>query len=294
MLESGNLLNGIKNIKMSNKTTTIIEPRSGWQFIDWREILHYKDLLYFMVKREVTVLYKQTILGFSWAIIRPVFSMIVFSIVFGGLAKVPSDGIPYPVFSYVALVPWTYFSTAMTRSTQSLVSGSGIFTKVYFPRMIIPLTPVISGLVDFTIALSVVGVLMTYYSILPTLNILWLPLLIVLMIMTSSGVGMWLSALAIQYRDVAFATLFLSQMLMYAAPVVWPVSLIGEKFGNTASLIYGLYPMAGVIEGFRSALLGHNPMPWDLIGMGSITAVFLFVSGALYFKHKEGIFSDVA
>ena len=279
---------------MSNKTTTIIEPRSGWQFIDWREILHYKDLLYFMVKREVTVLYKQTILGFSWAIIRPVFSMIVFSIVFGGLAKVPSDGIPYPVFSYVALVPWTYFSTAMTRSTQSLVSGSGIFTKVYFPRMIIPLTPVISGLVDFTIALSVVGVLMTYYSILPTLNILWLPLLIVLMIMTSSGVGMWLSALAIQYRDVAFATLFLSQMLMYAAPVVWPVSLIGEKFGNTASLIYGLYPMAGVIEGFRSALLGHNPMPWDLIGMGSITAVFLFVSGALYFKHKEGIFSDVA
>ena len=247
-----------------------------------------------MVKREVTVLYKQTILGFSWAIIRPVFSMIVFSVVFGGLAKVPSDGIPYPVFSYVALVPWTYFSTAMTRSTQSLISGAGIFTKVYFPRLIIPLTPVIAGLVDFVIALAVVGVLMLYYSILPTLNVLWLPLLIVLMVMTSAGIGMWLSALAIQYRDVGFATQFMSQLLMYAAPVVWPVSLISEKFGDTARLIYGLYPLVGVIEGFRSALLGHNPMPWDLIGMGSITAVFLFVTGALYFKRKERIFADVA
>lgn len=278
---------------MSNNTT-IIEPRSDWQPIDWRELLRYKDLLYFMVKREVTVLYKQTILGFSWAIIRPLFSMIVFSVVFGGLAKVPSDEIPYPVFSYVALVPWTYFSTAMTRSTQSLVGGTGIFTKVYFPRLVIPLTPVIAGLVDFVIALTVVGVLMTYYSILPTLNIFWLPVLIVLMIMTSAGIGMWLSALAIQYRDVGFAIQFLSQLLMYAAPVVWPVSLISEKFGDTARLIYGLYPLVGVIEGFRSALLSHNPMPWDLIGMGSITAVFLFVSGALYFKRKERIFVDVA
>ena len=268
-------------------SVTIIKPRSGWQLIDWRELLRYKDLLYFMVKREVTVLYKQTILGFSWAIIRPVFSMIIFSIIFGKLAKIPRDGIPYPVFSYVALVPWTYFSTAMTRSTQSLISGAGIFTKVYFPRLIIPLTPVIAGLVDFVIALAVVGVLMLYYSILPTLNVLWLPLLIVLMIMTSAGIGMWLSALAIQYRDVGFATQFMSQLLMYAAPVVWPVSLIGEKFGDTARLIYGLYPLVGVIEGFRSALLGHNPMPWDLIGMGSITAVFLFVTGALYFKRKE-------
>jgi len=168
--------NESKSQIVNNKNITIIEPRSGWQVIDWRELLRYKDLLYFMVKREVTVLYKQTILGFSWAIIRPVFSMIVFSVVFGGLAKVPSDGIPYPVFSYVALVPWTYFSTAMTRSTQSLISGAGIFTKVYFPRLIIPLTPVIAGLVDFVIALTVVGVLMLYYSILPTLNVLWLPL----------------------------------------------------------------------------------------------------------------------
>jgi len=276
------------------KYITVIESRPGWQLIDIKELKQYRDLLYFMVKREITVLYKQTILGFAWAIIRPVFSMIVFSVVFGNLAKVPSDGIPYPIFSYSALVPWTYFSTAMTRSTQSLVTGANIFTKVYFPRMIIPLTPVIAGLVDFAIALSVVGVLMVYYSIVPTINILYLPLLIILMVMTSAGIGMWLSALAIQYRDVGFATQFMSQLLMYAAPVVWPVSLIGEKFGHTAQLLYGLYPLAGVIEGFRSALLGHNPMPWDLIGMGSISASLLFVSGALYFKRKERVFADVA
>ena len=277
---------------MLNKT--IIEPRTGWQLIDWRELLRYKDLLYFMVRREVIVLYKQTILGFAWAIIRPVFSMIVFSIVFGGLANMPSDGVPYPVFSYVALVPWTYFSTAMTKSTQSLIGGAGIFTKVYFPRLIIPLTPVIAGLVDFIIALGVVGVLMAYFHIVPTWNILWLPLLVIIMIMTSAGIGMWLSALAIQYRDVGLATQFLSQLLMYAAPVVWPASLLSDKFGDTARLIYGLYPLVGVIEGFRSALLGHNPMPWDLIGMGSITATVLFVSGALYFRRKERIFADVA
>tara|TARA_Y100001970_G_scaffold261373_1_gene344433 strand:+ start:5434 stop:6270 length:837 start_codon:yes stop_codon:yes gene_type:complete len=273
---------------------TVIEPRSGWKPIDWREVLGYKDLLYFMVKREVTVIYKQTILGFSWAIIRPVFSMIIFSVIFGALAKVSSDGIPYPVFSYIALVPWTYFSTAMTRSTHSLVNSAGIITKVYFPRIIIPLIPVLAGLVDFFIALAVVGFLMIYYSILPTENIVWLPLLIVLMIMTSAGIGMWLSALAIQYRDVRYAAQFLSQLLMYVAPVVWPVSLIKEKFGEKIVFWYGLYPMAGVIEGFRSALIGHNSMPWDLIGMGALTAVILFVTGAFYFRRKESIFADVA
>ena len=273
---------------------TIIEPKSGWQIIDFGELIRYKDLLYFMVKREITVLYKQTILGFAWAIIRPVFSMIVFSIVFGRLAKVPSDGIPYPIFSYVALVPWTYFSTALTQSTQSLVTSVPIFTKVYFPRIIVPLTPVVAGLVDFTIALGVVGLLMVFYSIVPTINLLWLPLLIVLMIMTSSGIGMLLSALAIQYRDIRHSVQFISQLLMYAAPVVWPVSLIGAKFGDTAMQIYGLYPMAGVIEGFRSALLGHNPMPWEMIGSGAISSSIIFIFGAYYFKRKERIFADVA
>ena len=247
-----------------------------------------------MVKREVTVLYKQTILGFLGAILRPVLSMIIFSIIFGNLAKIPSDGVPYPIFSYTALVPWIYFSTAMTKSTQSLISGTSIFTKVYFPRLIIPLTPVISGLVDFIISLGVVGVLMAYFHIVPTWNILWLPLLVIIMIMTSAGIGMWLSAMAIQYRDVRHGIQFLSQLLMYAAPVVWPVSLISDVFGDNMVLWYGLYPMAGVIEGFRSALIGTNPMPWDLILMGTISSGVLLLTGALYFRRKERIFADVA
>ena len=278
----------------STTPTIVIEPKKGWQLIDWKEIKEYRDLFYFLVLRDIKALYKQTVLGFVWAIIRPVFSMIVFSVVFGGLAKVPSDGIPYPIFSYAALIPWTYFSTAMTFSTQSLIAGMGIFTKVYFPRLIIPLTPVLSKLVDFAISFVILFILMALYGIAPTINILWLPLLIMLMILTSSGIGMWLSALAIQYRDIPHGIQFLSQLLMYAAPVVWPVSLIAEKFGEKAELLYGLYPMAGVIEGFRSSLLGHNPMPWDLIGMGTLTAVILFITGALYFKRKERIFADVA
>lgn len=279
---------------METTEAIIIKPRKGWQVIDWKEILEYRDLFYFLILRDVKALYKQTVLGFAWAIIRPVFSMIVFSVVFGGLAKISSDGIPYPIFSYAALIPWTYFSTAVTNSTGSLISGMQFLTKVYFPRLIIPLTPVLAGLVDFSISFVIISVLMVWYQIAPTLNILWIPLLIVLMVLTAAGIGMWLSALAIQYRDIKHGIMFLSQLLMYAAPVVWPVSLISEKFGETAKLIYGLYPMAGVIEGFRSALLGHNPMPWDLIGMGSIMAAIIFISGAMYFKRKERIFADVA
>ena len=283
---------------MSNNSntsiTTIIEPKKGWQLIDWQELKQYRDLIYFMVVREIKILYKQTVLGFAWAIIRPVFSMIVFSIVFGKLAKIPSDGIPYPIFSYVALVPWTYFNSSMTKSTQSLITGANIFTKVYFPRFIIPLTPVLAGLVDFFISLAVVGLLMVWFQITPTIAIVWLPLLILLVILTSLGIGLWLSALTLQYRDIRYALVFLSQLLMYVAPVVWPVSTITENFGNSAKLIYGIYPMAGVIEGFRAALIGSNPMPWDLIGIGSISAVILVVTGSLYFKSRERIFADVA
>lgn len=282
------------SISIESTQLTTIGPKKGWQLVDWKELIEYRDLFYFLVLRDIKALYKQTVLGFAWAIIRPVFSMIVFSVVFGSLAKVPSDGIPYPIFSYAALVPWTYFSAAMTTSTSSLIGGAGIFTKVYFPRLIIPLTPVLSKLVDFVIAFLILFGLMAWYGITPTINILWVPLLILLMMLTSSGIGMWLSAVAIQYRDIPQGIQFLSQLLMYAAPVVWPVSLISEKFGESAKLFYGLYPMVGIIEGFRSALLGHNPMPWGLIGMGTLTVVILFLTGALYFKRKERIFADVA
>ena len=276
------------------KTETLINSISSNKFITFSELYKYRDLLYFMVLREVKVLYKQTVLGFSWAIIRPTISMIIFSIIFGNLAQIPSDGIPYPIFSYTALVPWTYFSTALTSASTSLVKNTSIFTKVYFPRLIIPITPVISGLVDFLISMSIVFVLMIYYGISVTTNIIWLPILIFIMILTSAGLGFWFSALAVQFRDIRYAVQFLSQLLMYAAPVVWPVSLLSEKFGEDIAFWYGLYPLVGVIEGFRSALIGEVPMPLEHILLGSLTSFIIFISGSFYFNKREKFFTDVA
>ena len=270
--------------------TLVIEPRRGWRLINLREIWFHKDLFYFLVLRDIKVLYKQTVLGFTWAVIRPLFSMVVFSVVFGRLAKVPSDNVPYAVFNYTALVPWTYFADAMTGSVQSLIMSANLITKVYFPRIFIPMTPVTAKLVDFSIAFGVLILMMIGFGIWPAWQVLWLPLLVLLMILTASGIGMWLSSLAIQYRDIKYGVPFLVQLLMYAAPVVWPASLIPAKY----RLLYGLYPMAGVIEGFRSALLGTNPMPWDLIGPGTLTAAVVFLSGLLYFRRMERIFADVA
>lgn len=272
------------------KNQYIIEARKGWRIIDLHELYQYRDLFWFFVWRDIKVLYKQTVLGFLWAIIRPVFSMIIFSVVFGRLAKIPSDNVPYPIFTYAALLPWSYFSSSLSGSTQSLLTNVNMLTKVYFPRLVIPMTPVLAGLVDFGIAFSVLVILMIWYGVVPTGYIVFLPLLIIMMIMTAAGIGMWLSAMAIKFRDVRHAMQFVVQLLMYAAPVVWPVSLIPDKF----RLYYGIYPMAGVIEGFRSAILGTNPMPWDLIGVGSLVATLIFVSGAFYFRRMEKIFADVA
>lgn len=275
---------------MKSSPEIVIEPKSGWQLIDWKELRSYRDLYYFLVWRDIKVLYKQTVLGFAWAAIRPILGMIVFSIVFGRLAGVPSDGVPYPIFTYSALVPWTYFSAAMIDSTQSLVINSKMLTRVYFPRLVIPMTPVLAKLADFGIAFIVLILMMAWFAIVPSWKIIFLPFLTLLMILTTSGVGMWLSALAIQYRDVRFAMPFVAQLLMYAAPVVWPASLIPEQLRP----VYGLYPMAGVIEGFRSALLGTTPMPWDLILPGALSAMLIAISGALYFRRMERIFADVA
>jgi lipopolysaccharide transport system permease protein len=280
----------LKAEKSPESTITIIEARKGWQLIDWREVSEYRDLLYFLVLRDVTVLYKQTVLGIAWAVLTPFFSMVVFSIIFGRLIGVPSDGVPYPVFSFAALLPWTYFANSLTGATGSLIGGTGLFTKVYFPRLFIPMVPVLSKLVDFAIASSLLAVLMVWYGIVPTSNIIFLPIPILLMILTSAGIGMGLSALAIQFRDVRHAMGFAVTLLQYAAPVVWPASKIPEEF----RLWYGLYPMAGVIEGFRAALLNTGPMPWDLIGMGAISAVVCFFAGAMYFRRTERIFADVA
>jgi lipopolysaccharide transport system permease protein len=273
---------------------TVIEPPKGWQLINWRELIAYRDLFYFLVQRDVKVLYKQTVLGFAWAVIRPLFSMVIFTVIFGNLAQVDSDGVPYAVFNYVALVPWLYFSTSMSDSATSLVGNTGMLTKVYFPRLVFPMTAVFAKLVDFVIAFLIIGLLMLWFQIRPNWNALFLPLLVLLMMLTAAGIGMWLAALAVQYRDVKHAMPFISQIMMYAAPVVWPASLISERFGPAARLLYGLYPMAGVIEGFRSALLGTNPMPWDLIGIGALVALVVFVSGLFYFKRMEYLFADVA
>ena len=280
--------------KQSNQI--IIKPKSGWQLIDWKEIREYKDLIYFLILRDIKSIYKQTVLGFSWAILRPFLKMVVFSVIFGVIAKIPSDGIPYPLFSYAGLVAWEYFANSLIRSTNSLISGSGIFTKVYFPRLLLPIVPCIAGLVDFVIAFSIVFVMIGIYSMMGVYStviswsISYIPLLVILMLLTASGLGMWLSAMAIQYRDIPYGVQFLVQLLMYAAPVIYPVSWLPESL----KIYLGLYPMYGVIEGFRSAILNETAMPWDLIGMGTISAIILFLSGAYYFKRKERIFSDVA
>jgi len=274
--------------------TRIEAKKRKWKLFDLKELIYYKDLFYFFVLRDITVLYKQTILGLLWAIVNPLFQMVIFSIVFGQLAQISSDGIPYPVFSFTAILPFNYFSQSLSGAANSLVGNTSVLTKVYFPRILIPLTPVFSKLADFLIAFLILIIMMVFYQIVPTINLVFLPLLILLMILSSMGIGMWLSSLAIQYRDVKFAMGFITTLLMYAAPVVFPASLIAEKFGYNYYLLYGLYPMAGVIEGFRSSLLGFTPMPWDLIGMGSISAIIFFITGAYYFNKTERIFADVA
>ena len=247
-----------------------------------------------MILKEIKVMYKQTVLGFSWAIIRPVFSMIIFSFIFGNLAKIPSDGIPYPIFTYSALVPWIYFSSSLTKSAGSLVQAVGIFTKIYFPRIYIPLAPILAGILDFLISFSVLFLMMIYFKIKLSFNLLILPILIFIIIITSFGMGLWLSALAIRFRDIRHAIQYLIQLLMYAAPVVWPLSLLSEKFGSKLALYYSIYPMVGVIEGFRAALLNDNIIPWDYIVISFLSGSFILVSGILYFNSKEYTFSDVA
>lgn len=268
---------------------TIIDASSRLPLLDRKELFHYRDLFYFLVWRDIKTRYAQSILGIGWAVIQPLFSMVVFTIVFGNLANVSSDGVPYAIFSYAALVPWTYFSASLTASSSSLVASSNLLTKVYFPRLIIPLAPVLSKLVDFAIAFVILLGMVVYFRAVINGGIVFIPLLIILMMLTASGIGMWLTALAVQYRDISYALGFGVQLLMYAAPVVYPASNVPEQF----RLWYGLFPMAGVIEGFRSALLSTNPMPWDLIGVGTACATVLFLTGTMYFRRMETVFADV-
>ena len=271
-----------------NIPINIIKPRSGWQIIDFKELKEYRDLFYFLVWRDVKVLYAQTILGFLWAILQPLIQIVIFTIVFGTVAKVSTDGIPYILFSTVAIIPWTYMSQSMTQSSQSLISGQHMLGKVYFPRLIFPLTSVLAKLVDFGISMLIILGVILYYRVLPTWNLLLFPLFVMLMVSISAGVGMWLSAMAIRFRDVKLAMPFAVRMLMYTAPIVYSASSIPETY----RIIYSLNPIVGVIEGYRACLLG-TPMPWPYIWPGMITAAILLISGAFYFKRMERVFVDV-
>ena len=269
---------------------TVIEPRSGWRLIDWKELHEYRDLFRFLVWREIRVRYAQSAVGIGWAVIQPLCSMIIFTIIFGRLANVSSDGVPYAVFNLSALVLWTYFSNALIDGVNCLISNVNMLTKIYFPRMLMPISAVAARLLDFCIGLVILAVLMARYRIVPTWYTILLPVFVALMVLTASGLSMWLSALAVQYRDVKHAMNFIVQLLMYAAPVVYPASLIPKRY----QLLYALNPMVGVIEGFRSALLGTRSMPWDFLAVGTVSALVIACAGMLYFRRRERLFADVA
>lgn len=273
---------------MSGDVVTVIKPKSGWQVIDIKELIEYRDLFYFLVWRNIKVLYAQTILGFSWAILQPLIQIAIFTVIFGKVAKVSTDGIPYILFSSVAIIPWTYMSQTMTKSSQSLVTDQNMLGKIYFPRLIFPLTPILAGLVDFSISLILLLLLMFYYNIVPTWNMLLFPLFVLLMVSISTGVGLWLSAMAIRFRDVKHALPFAIRMLMYSAPIVYSASSIPDKY----RFFYSLNPIVSVIEGYRACLLGL-PFPWLYILPGLVTALILVLSGAFYFKRMEKVFVDV-
>lgn len=266
----------------------IIEPSKGWTDLKLKELWEYRELAYFLVWREVKVRYKQTAIGAAWALIQPLFTMLVFSLFFGKLAKMPSDGIPYPVFSLAGLVPWNYFATSLGQSSQSLVASSNLVTKVYFPRLIIPIASTLSGLVDFGLAFVMLLIFMATRGVWPTANVLWLPFFLLLALATALGVGLWLSALNVEYRDVRFVVPFLTQFWMFATPIAYPSSLLQEPWRS----VYGINPMVGVVEGFRWALLGSKTAPWGVTLASTAAAVLLLVSGAYYFRRMERTFAD--
>jgi len=257
--------------------------------LNLRDLWLYRELIFFMTWRDLKVRYKQTLLGASWAILQPFLTMVVFSIFFGNLAKVPSDGVPYPIFSYTALIPWTLFSKALQDASRSLVSNSHMITKVYFPRMVLPLSSVLAGVVDFLIAFVVLLGMMVFYKIPPTVNVWILPLFLLLALVTAVGVGLWLSALNVLFRDINYVLPFLTQFWMYLTPIAYPTSMIPSEW----QMIYALNPMTGVVDGFRWALLGTGQPPGITTLISSIVAVVLLISGLFYFRRMERLFADM-
>ena len=269
---------------------TIIKPSRGWRAVNLGELWRYRELIYFLVWRDVKVRYKQTLLGAAWAILKPFLSMVIFSVIFAGLAKLETDGAPPPIFYYAGLLPWVLFQDGVTKAGTSLVTGSNLITKVYFPRLSIPLASVVAGIVDFGLAFLVLVGMMVYYGVAPTSTIWTLPLFLLLALVTSLGVGLWLSALNVSYRDVGYITPFLMQAWLYASPVVYSTSIIP---GGLARVAFGLNPMAGVVQGFRWAILGGSPPPAGLFAFSVGVSMILLISGFLYFRRTERTFADV-
>jgi lipopolysaccharide transport system permease protein len=277
-----------RHIQDSPPSTLIIRPPRKWVPVDLHELWNYRELLTSFTIRDIKIRYKQTALGFLWAIIQPLFMMLIFTVIFGSFAKIPSDGLPYPLFSFAALLPWMLFSEGLTRSTMSMVLNSNIMTKVYFPRLIMPISGILSPLVDFAVSISILVLMMAYYGFVPTINVVFLPLFILLALATSLGVGLWLSALNVKYRDFQYTVPFIVQLWMYASPVVYPASMLPAAIRP----LYGLNPMAGVIEGFRWALLGTD-MPGSIIFVSVSVVIVLLISGMFYFRRMEQYYADI-
>ncbi len=268
---------------------TRIEATRGWASLKLDELWEYRELVYFFTWRDIKVRYKQTVLGALWAIIQPFFTMLIFTLFFGKLAKMPSDGIPYPLFSYTALVPWTFFATGLTQSSNSLVANSNMLKKIYFPRMAMPLGTVVAGCVDFCLAFIVLLGMIASYGVVPTWKVIWVPFFLALALITCLGASLWLSAMNVQFRDVKYTIPFLVQFWMYATPIVYPSSLLPEPWRT----VFGINPMVGVVEGFRWALVDAKTAPGPMIAVSAIVALGLLISGAYYFRRLERTFADV-
>ena len=266
-----------------------IEPTRGWVSLKLHELWTYRELLYFLIWRDVKVRYKQTVIGAAWAVLQPLSAMVLFTVVFSMFAKIPSDGLPYPVFAYVALLPWNFFSSALNRSGSSIVGQASLISKVYFPRLIVPLSATLSGIVDFAIAFVLLIGMMVWFGLVPTWKLVTLPLFLLLALLTALAIGLWMSALNVRYRDVGHTIPFLTQFWMFASPVAYPISVVPEKW----RLLYSLNPLVGVIEGFRWALLGTANPDFTMIGVSALVVSLLLFGGAVYFKRMERTFADV-
>jgi lipopolysaccharide transport system permease protein len=274
---------------MGKDSAVTIQASKGLFNLDLSAVWHYRELLYFLIWRDIKVRYKQTVIGAGWAILQPLLTMVIFSVVFGSFAKIPSDGLPYPIFAYTALLPWTYFAQAIGRSGVSLVGSANLISKVYFPRLIVPLSAAVAPLVDFAIAFVILLGMMAWFGIEPSWGVLALPLFLLIALATALAVGLWLSALNVRYRDVGYTIPFLIQIWMYASPVVYPVSLVPEKW----RLLYSLNPMAGVIEGFRWAVLNKELPDFEVMAASAIIVMILLLGGLIYFRRMERTFADI-